>query len=36
LLKQAKGHLWLSEADKFALQNSLRDLDTAFTEGYPL
>jgi putative transposase len=29
-LKRDKDHLWLQEADKFALQNSLRDLSTAF------
>ena len=29
-LKQSKEHLWLNEADKFALQNSLRDLAVAF------
>jgi putative transposase len=30
LLKQSEGCLWLNEVDKFALQNSLRDLDTTF------
>lgn len=29
-LKRLKEHLWLNEADKFALQNSLRDLAVAF------
>jgi hypothetical protein len=32
LLKQSEGCLWLNEVDKFALQNSLRDLDTALHE----
>ncbi len=34
LLKQDRGHLWLNEVDKFALQNSLRDLDTAFVNFF--
>ena len=34
LLKQDKDHLWLNEVDKFALQNSLRDLDTAFVNFF--
>lgn len=29
-LKRDKDHLWLQEVDKFALQNSLRDLNTAY------
>ncbi len=29
-LKQDKDYLWLQEVDKFALQNSLRDLNTAY------
>ncbi len=34
LLKQSKEHLWLNEVDKFALQNSLRNLDTAFVNFF--
>jgi putative transposase len=34
LLKQAEGYPWLNEVDKFALQNSLRDLDTAFVNFF--
>jgi putative transposase len=34
LLKQTKEHLWLNEVDKFALQNSLRNLDTAFVNFF--
>ena len=34
MLKQDKDHLWLNEVDKFALQNSLRDLDTAFVNFF--
>ena len=34
LLKQSKDYLWLNEVDKFALQNSLRDLDTAFVNFF--
>ena len=29
-LKRTAGTEWLAEADKFALQNAVRDLDTAF------
>lgn len=29
-LKRDKDHVWLQEVDKFALQNSLRDLNTAY------
>lgn len=34
LLKQSKEYLWLNEVDKFALQNSLRDLNTAFVNFF--
>ena len=34
LLKQSKEYLWLNEVDKFALQNSLRDLNTAFVDFF--
>jgi putative transposase len=32
--KMGKKYLWLNEADKFALQNSLRNLDAAFTNFF--
>ena len=34
VLKQTKEYLWLNEVDKFALQNALRDLDTAFVNFF--
>ncbi len=34
ILKQCKEYLWLNEVDKFALQNSLRDLNTAFVNFF--
>jgi len=34
ILKQSKEYLWLNEVDKFALQNSLRDLDKAFVNFF--
>lgn len=33
-LKRDADHLWLQEVDKFALQNSLRDLSTAYTNFF--
>ena len=33
-LKRDKDHLWLQEVDKFALQNSLRDLNTAYNNFF--
>ncbi len=33
-LKRDKDHLWLLEVDKFALQNSLRDLNTAYNNFF--
>jgi putative transposase len=34
ILKQCKEYFWLNEVDKFALQNSLRDLDRAFVNFF--
>jgi putative transposase len=34
LLKQQKGLSWLKEVDKFALQNSLKNLQTAFNNFF--
>jgi putative transposase len=34
LLKHDQDHLWLNEVDKFALQNALRDLNTAFVNFF--
>lgn len=34
ILKRSKDYLWLNEVDKFTLQNTLRDLDTAFVNFY--
>ncbi len=33
-LKQDKDHLWLQQVDKFALQNSLRDLNAAYNNFF--
>jgi putative transposase len=33
-LKQDENHLWLQQVDKFALQNSLRDLSTAYSNFF--
>lgn len=33
-LKRDKDHIWLQETDKFALQNSLKDLSTAYSNFF--